>query len=246
MSKEHRQVRDGAQSGSTEKTSRRAWAFERGRLWVIELVGEEQAPAPVPSVIPAVFGEARPELAEQLAQAMEISGVDPILQRFSSGRRCFTARVQGQIAAYCWISQAPECIGELDLEINIPDSEAYVWDCATLPAFRRKRLYIALLNYLIARLSDEGLERVWIGASLSNRPSQRAFARARFLPVISLFYVRLFSLGCMLVSEDPHAPENLVAAARSRLFSRQERAWGPLLFRLSNPSQLSACIQAEN
>jgi ribosomal protein S18 acetylase RimI-like enzyme len=152
--------------------------------------------------------------------------------------------VQDQIAAYCWFSQTPECIGEMEREIQISAGEAYVWDCATLPAFRRKNLYKALLGHLTLFLKAEGLRRVWIGSSLDNHPSQRAFKRAGFQPVVTAVYVRLYNLGCMVIIGTPPAPPDLVAAARRRLALSQELSWGPFLLSFSRRVQRPACVQA--
>jgi ribosomal protein S18 acetylase RimI-like enzyme len=136
---------------------------------------------------------------------------------------------------------APECIGELEHEFRISDGETYVWDCATRSRHRRKGLYKALLNHLILALAKEGLRRVWIGSSLDNRPSQKAFARAGFQPVASVLYARLFNLSCLMISPHARAPGGLAADARRMLVSSQERAWGPFLFRYARSSQLPAC-----
>jgi GNAT superfamily N-acetyltransferase len=175
---------------------------------------------------------------------MALPNSDSIVQRFASGRRCFAAWVQNRIAAYCWVSQAAECISELEREFQIPPDEAYVWDCATLPDYQGKHLYTALLSYLPARLRSEGVRRVWIGSSLDNLPSVRAFARAGFRPVITMLYLRLFNLSWAVITGDPGAPQSLVAEVRQRLASRDERVWGPFLVRTARPVQLPACEQS--
>jgi ribosomal protein S18 acetylase RimI-like enzyme len=90
-----------------------------------------------------------------------------ILKRFESGKRCYavqvddnparkTAEIQrnerGKFAAYGWVSFNEEFIGELNLRIRLLGGEAYIWDCATLPEFRQKHLYSALLAYMVGEL----------------------------------------------------------------------------------------------
>jgi ribosomal protein S18 acetylase RimI-like enzyme len=209
----------------------------------MDLSGGDPVPNPVQPTIAAEFGEVKNASAVKLAEAMGLPVSDPVLRRFTSGRRCFAARVQDQIAAYCWFSQSPECIGEMERELRITDGEAYVWDCATLPKFQRKNLYNALLGHLTHYLKAEGLRRVWIGSSVDNLPSQRAFKRAGFQPAITALYLRLNNLSCMVILGSSHAPRDLAAAARQRMTLSQERSWGPFLLSYTRPAQRPACAQ---
>ena len=203
----------------------RAWAFERGRLWAIDLDGEALSKAGSEPRLAAVLDQVARENAARLARAMGLPDSGPVLRRFASGRRCFAARAGDQIAAYCWVSQAPECIGELEHEIRVPPDEAYIWDCATLPAFRQKGLYSALLRHILVTLQGEGLRRAWIGSALDNRASQRAFARAGFRPAINIVYLRVLQLSFMRLTGDPTASGQHAAAARRMLTQEGERAW---------------------
>src|SRR5215467_5066749 len=149
--------------------SRRYWAFERGALWTMDL-RNPAATIVLPHLV-ATFGEVRQDAAGVLAVAMGLADPESVLRRFASGRRCFAAWVAGTIASYGWVSQGAECIGELERPIRMREGEAYIWDCATLQPHRRKHLYSALLSHVAAVLHDEGLQRLWIGASLRNQPS---------------------------------------------------------------------------
>ncbi len=222
-------------------SSRKAFAYERGKFWAVELTQNGQMLNPISPGSPATFAEAGNESAEALGLAMGTAGALPALKRLAAGRRCFAARVDGQVASYCWVSTDAECIGEMEHEIRLPAGEAYIWDCATLPAYRGKHLYVALLTYITHRLQEEGLRRVWIGSSLDNIPSIKAFARAGFQPVMAVYYARLFSLGVLVTARSPGAPEVLVFAARNMLATERQRYWGPLLFGFSEPLPLPAC-----
>ncbi len=194
------------------------WAYERGTMWVLDFTAREGAS--VNSVTPAVaatFGEVRRDGAAALAAAMGLADATLVARRFDAGRRCFGAWVEGQIVAYGWASWSEEEIGELERTFRLPPGEAYIWDCATLPAFRGKRLYSALLSRMAAILRAEGARRLWIGASLSNRPSVRGFAAAGFQPVITLTYQRLFAWRRVQLAGYPSASPHLVAALRQSL-----------------------------
>lgn len=193
---------------------RRPWAFERGTLWALELDTPPPAPSPPTG---ATIGEVRPDGAAPLAAAMGLADPQVVRERFASGRRCFAVHVAGAIAAYGWVSEGMERIGELERTLRMLPGEAYIWDCATLPAFRRHGLYGALLHHIIAVLRDEGLHRLWIGASLDNAPSLRGFRSAGFRPVIRLAYLRVLGVRGLWLLRDATAPPALVTAARRAL-----------------------------
>lgn len=222
----------------------RAWAFEHGVMWAMDLA-DGRTIVPMSAQVVAVFGEVRSGNAEPLSAAMGLPSAQLVLRRFATGRRCFAAWVEGQIAAYGWVSQATECIGELEREIQIGADEAYIWNCATLPSYRRRRLYTALLSHIIVQLRGQGVRRVWIGSSVHNRPSLRAFAKAGFLPVVRLVYMRLFNLSGSWMPGYPDAPGELVAVARRALTADHEHRWGVVSVGRSRSTLLPACAQIE-
>src|SRR5260221_11794037 len=129
--------------------------------------------SPLVSVAPRVattFQQAGPKAASSLAQAMGLDDPTPVLQRFASGRRCYVGRVEDRLATYGWITFDEEGIGELGLNIRLQAGEAYIWDCATLPAYRGKRLYPARLANMVGELQIEGLRRIWIARAANTRP----------------------------------------------------------------------------
>lgn len=206
--------------------TQRRWAFERGTLWVLEL--SDETPSILPRC-PATFGEVQRECVESLAIANGLPDPEPILRRLDTGRRCFVAWLAGQIAAFGWLTRGPEWVGELEREFHIQADEAYIWDCATLPAYRGQRLYSALLSHITTKLRGEGVRRVWIGASLDNQLSLRGFANAGFQPVVRLTYTRLFNLSCMWLTRYPTAPDPLVNAACRVLIAKHEHTVGFLV-----------------
>lgn len=207
---------------------RRPWAFERGTLWALEL--DDPSPAlPAPSSADATFSEVvAGDDAALAAIAAAMGAADPgaMRERLASGRRCFVATVEGRVAAYGWVSQGTERIGELERTMLMAPGEAYIWDCATLPVFRRRGLYGALLRHINGLLRDEGLRRLWIGASLDNTPSILGFRSAGFQPVITLAYLRVLGLRHIRFVGDATAPPALVAEARRALIGGRELADG--------------------
>ncbi|MBK9713568.1 MAG: GNAT family N-acetyltransferase [Kouleothrix sp.] len=204
----------------------RPWTLERGALWAID-VGDP-LPPPCQARVQAEFAEVCGDDLEELAGAMSLPTPEPIRQRLRGGRRCFSLRIAGEIAAYGWITRGPELVGELEREFHLHDDEAYIWDCGTVPAWRGRRCYSALLSQLVRQLRSEGAPRIWIGASRLNRASICGIINAGFDPVIDLTYCRLARLTLMRISQAPTARRPLVAAAYRILLSAHERRLGQL------------------
>lgn len=206
--------------------SHRLWAFERGVLWTLDLGDRaERAPvmpaSPRASAAPLNCQEARPgtdEAEAALAQAMGLAESGEIRRRFAAGSRCFVARGDdGRVAGYGWVSRGEERIGELERTLRMAPDEAYIWDCATLPPYRHRGVYTALLLAMAEALRSEGARRLWIGAARGNRPSLRGFARAGFQPVASVAFLRALGLRRFSLRAEPDAPSALVAEARRAL-----------------------------
>ena len=201
---------------SAENDSRRA-----GTIWSLNL--DEAFPILQPFV-PAAFGRVGPERLPVLASTMDISA-SAWLQRFETGRRCYSAWVAGKLAAYGWVSFEDEYIGELNLRVRLLPGEVYIWDCVTLPAFRQKRLYSALLTYILGDLRTEGFCRAWIGADMENIPSQRGMARAGFHHVADLVVARVLAIRQVWVQGQPGMPDHMVAEARRAFLNDRDKIW---------------------
>lgn len=193
-----------------------------GVIWALNL--DEPTP-PITPRIPATFRLARLESVSALAEAMGPEASAEILKRFETGRRCYTAWVGDKLAAYGWVSFNEEHIGELNLHLTLLPGEAYIWDCATLPAYRQNYLYSALLVYILGELRSEKLCRVWIGADLDNVASQRGIARAGFKAVADLLIARVLTLRSVWVQGRPDVPDSLVAEARRAFLNNRDRVW---------------------
>lgn len=194
--------------------SRRLWTFERGVLWALEIGDAPPAEAPLSEVVFAEATVATAGMASALAQAMELAEPEEIRRRLAAGSRCFVARVGDEISGYGWVSRGVERIGELERSLRMQPDEAYIWDCATLPLYRRRGVYVALLRHMVSVLRADGVRRVWIGAARDNQPSLRGFARAGFQPVAHVAYARALGLRYFWLTPESAAPPKLVAAAR--------------------------------
>ncbi len=193
-----------------------------GTIWTMDL--EKPAPAVTP-MIHASFRRIGLEYVPTLAEAMDMDSPAEILKRMEAGRRCYSAWVNGVLAAYGWVSFDEEYIGELNLRIRLPLGEAYIWDCATLTAFRRQHLYSALLGYIVGELSAESLRRVWIGADLGNIASHQGIIRAGFQTVADMVVVRVSAKRRVWVQGHPGVADYLVNKARQVYLDNRDSVW---------------------
>ena len=201
--------------GSAEHDPRRV-----GTIWMLNL------DEPVPAIQPLITTTFRRLGAETLPELpMEPVTYGEWRKRFETGRRCYAGWVEDHLACYGWVSFEEEHIGELNLRVRLLTGELYIWDCATVPAFRQKRLYSALLSYIIGELRTEGLCRAWIGADADNLPSQQGMARAGFHHVADLFIERVPAMRQVWVQGRPDMPDNIVAEARRAFLNDQDQVW---------------------
>lgn len=191
------------------------WTVQRGVLWSAEL--DRLNSHHVAPRIPVDFSPVDSGSFEQLlAIAGQMDRIAPqaLARRLDEGRQCYTARVDGSIAAYGWLTRGPEWVSEFERELNVQEGEAYIWDCATLPCHRRQRLFSALAGHVARRLSEEGLHRLWIIAVISAPAMNRRMASAGFEPVMSLTYVRLGERRGLVAIPARGAAAELVSAAQ--------------------------------
>jgi ribosomal protein S18 acetylase RimI-like enzyme len=191
-----------------------------GTLWVRNL--DWPMPENASPRVSATFRGISLKDIERLALAMRLDDPATIEQRLAAGKRCYVAQVEDALAAYGWVSWNEEDIGEIGLRLHLMPGEAYIWDCATAPPYRRRRLYTALLVHIAAQLHAEGLCRVWIGVDADNQASQNGMALAGFQPVADLVVTRVIGLHQFWVRGRPGAPESVVDDARRALLGDRE------------------------
>jgi ribosomal protein S18 acetylase RimI-like enzyme len=203
---------------------------ERGGLWATDLLRDEAARFPLPALGagPVLVEEVGAETVAELAGAMGGWDPDEVAARLAGGKRCFTARVDGAVAAYGWVTPAGDWIGGLERAIRLDGDEAYLWHFATLPAFQGRGVYKGLLAAVLGALAAEGYRRAWIGCALDNTASVRAFDALGLHPVLIVDYWRLGDASCFYEAGRPGADPAWVAHARAALAAPHEVELGPL------------------
>jgi GNAT superfamily N-acetyltransferase len=198
-----------------------------GTLWFLDT--NNGLPPSCHARIKNNFEELNVAETDNLATVMNPPSSKLVRRRLQGGSRCFVIKVDSQIAAYGWVTQGPQIVGELEREFKFRSDEAYVWDCSTMPAWQRLRLYSALLSQIIYRLYSEGVARIWIGASRQNQASIKGIKNAGFRHVVNLLYRRFYRLTILWFQEPSSSPAGLIPAAYSILLKDYEYRFGRLV-----------------
>jgi GNAT superfamily N-acetyltransferase len=114
--------------------------------------------------------------------------ISDIQLRIELGNRPYVAWIDDQPAAYGWSAWKRAEIGELGVDLILPQGDRYLWDFVTLPEFRGRGIYPHMLQGIILAERSTA-ERFWIGHDLGNEASARGIAKAG-LPVIGEVWVR--------------------------------------------------------
>ncbi|HEX7127173.1 MAG TPA: GNAT family N-acetyltransferase [Thermodesulfobacteriota bacterium] len=175
---------------------RRAFHACRIELWGRDLDREPPAaPSLPPGLAVARVTDREPAGSPRrraLVGAMAPTPAAEIDARLATGRRAYVVEGPAGILAYGWVTRGDEEIAEVEGRIRVGPGEAYIWDCATLPAYRGRGLYPALLGAIARDLAADGVTRAWIAARADNAPSLRGLEKAGFQRAADIRYVRLW------------------------------------------------------
>lgn len=105
---------------------------------------------------------------------------DLVATRLARGCMCFAVFIEGAVAGYGWLSRGPEWVGEAQLEIKPREREAYIWNCVTLPPYRRRGVFTSLVYGISQAARRLGVRRVWIGSV--EIPASKALEPLGFRP----------------------------------------------------------------
>lgn len=170
----------------------------RIELWGRRLDEALPEPPPLPAGLEvAVVSDRDPPASARrraLASAMSpTASAAEVDSRLSAGRRAYVVQGPAGLLAYGWVTLGEEeQIAEVEGRIRMAPGEAYIWDCATLPPFRGRGLYPALLAAIARALAAAGCSSAFIAARADNRPSIRGFEKAGFERLAHVRYLRLW------------------------------------------------------
>jgi hypothetical protein len=85
---------------------------------------------------------------DELAEINHLSYAE-VMDRRNNGHRPYVARMYGQPLAYGWLATSEISIGELDINVELPLDDRYLWDFATLPDWQGRGLYPRLLQSIL-------------------------------------------------------------------------------------------------
>src|SRR5437868_2352113 len=156
-------------------------------FWAREL---QDAPALDARTGDGAVRAAAPDEVELLLEAKGAERRDEALRWLACGHRPYVALTRGAVRAYGWVASTDVYIGDLERDIHLVPGEAYIFDCETQPAYRRRGFYSAILRRIIHDLAAARLRRAWIGAVADNLASQHGIRRAGFTHVANLVYRR--------------------------------------------------------
>jgi GNAT superfamily N-acetyltransferase len=163
-------------------------SIERGTLFAFDL----SQPVEPLAVADGTFIRAGEEHLNRIEHAMHASGEYPPgepKRRWRPGRTPYVAMVGTEVASYGWMTPEPEPMDDLGVSFTAPAGEVWLYDFATVPEFRGRRLYPALLRFILGHLKEQGVQRAWIGTEPGNVASQHGIRRAGFTMIAEQKFV---------------------------------------------------------
>jgi GNAT superfamily N-acetyltransferase len=135
--------------------------------------------------------------ASVIQSAMEKSGIyipHDASRRLAAGREGYVGEIMESpdrpvAVTYGWVALSAEPLGNTGCAFNPPPAEAYLYDFATVPDYRGRGFYPALLRFILANLAGQGVKRAWIGTEPGNDTSARSIKRAGFTKVADTTYL---------------------------------------------------------
>jgi GNAT superfamily N-acetyltransferase len=124
--------------------------------------------------------------AAMLAQLADLE-ITEVQRRLHEGHRPYVAWINDQPVAYGWMATQTAHVGELDITITLSQTNCYLWDFATLPAWRGRGIYPRLLQAILLK-ERATVERFWIIAAPENWASSAGISKAGFTSIAHLSF----------------------------------------------------------
>lgn len=129
--------------------------------------------------------------------------------RFSQGELCWAAKAEEEIVSYVWAAPKRERVGELCKSIELKEGEIYLYDAFTVPEWRGKGLYPAILSRQLDYFKHKGYERALIFTVEENLASRRGILRAGFYHFQTIALTKILNLAFYKcgAKTPPHEPD---------------------------------------
>ena len=104
---------------------------------------------------------------------------DIVAMRLGQGHVLHCLEDSGELCSYCWVSRAGSSNNVFfGRRFKVPEAAVYIWDCATLPMYRNRGCYKAVLKSI--QSSEPGITSAYVAVDQLNHISRRALERAGF------------------------------------------------------------------
>lgn len=161
-----------------------------------------------------MISEVTEDPAVEIASVMQVDR-DVVDARMARGCRCFVAKLDREVVAFGWLATRAEWIGELELEITPERDGAYIWNCATHPAHRRKGFFRSLVKGIAAQAQGEGLKALWIGTL--DIPAAKGVVDVGFVPAMRFTSVWMYGVRWLRARPADSVDPALLMSAREVL-----------------------------
>jgi GNAT superfamily N-acetyltransferase len=151
---------------------------------------------PLPPLAPLAGFSAGPTRDEEILARLNNLPPAEVRRRLRAGHRPYLAYIEGTPVAYGWVATRQAEIGELGLNFKLPGTHRYLWDFATLPAWRGRGIYPHLLQAILTAERGQA-DHFWIIYAPENRPSGAGIHKAGLTPVAQLSFQKDGQAGLM-------------------------------------------------
>jgi GNAT superfamily N-acetyltransferase len=159
---------------------------------------------PLPLLEPMPGLTSAPALADSALAQLNRVALAEVVRRVQAAHRPYVARVESEAVAYGWVASRLAGFGDGRCEFEVSASERYLWDFATVPAWRGHGIYPRLLQAILAA-EGSSVERFWILHEWSNEASKRGIAHAGFQAAATVYELPDGKLGLGAVEASDRA-----------------------------------------
>jgi len=137
-------------------------------------------PPPAPGRDPTVRAFlATPADLERLEEAVGPARCETFRRRMGNGQALVLGEADGRVVGYCALAFEPTYARESDCVVPVGEGEAYGHGAFTLPEYRRRGVYAAMLDESTRVVRERGICRVYGAVSVANPAARAALRRLR-------------------------------------------------------------------